>query len=97
MRETDKAKADAIEVRNKYQLELLNNIRILKMYNWESVVSENTLNARDHELNLLYRILMINTIMHTFIGGAHFFINFSMVTSMSLWGIVLYPGMIFAA
>ena len=96
IRDIDHEKIDAIEKRNKYQLELLNNIRILKMYNWESVISNNTLKARDYEMDLLQRILRAITLIHTVIGGADFFINLAMLGAMSLWGIILNAGEVFA-
>ena len=74
----------------------MNNIRALKMYNWEAIISENTLNAREYEMSLLYRSIFINTSIDTFMNASDVFIKIVMLGSLSFWGIPLVPSEIFA-
>jgi hypothetical protein len=51
IRREEEAMRDCKDTTNKYLTELINFIRILKFYNWESVISQKVIEARDNETN----------------------------------------------
>ena len=83
------------DIRMKACNELLGNIRIFKIYNWEKKLSEKILNARENELRQQRSVYMWNTLSIFLSWGSQNYIAIAVIMAMALSGTVLTPANVY--
>lgn len=84
------------DIRMKLCNELLNNIKVFKLYNWEKKIAEGVRKARDIELSFI-RKGQVWTMWVIFLNwGTRNYLIMGVLITMTLSGITLRPGDIFA-
>ena len=76
--------------------ELLNNIKVFKLYNWEKKVSQKIKKTRKEELKALWKYNTYRLVAFTLNWGARDYITIGVVLTMVLMGETLTPGNIYA-
>jgi hypothetical protein len=85
------------DVRMKYCTELLNNIKIFKLYNWEQTIADRARDAREEEMKYTRRFTYILMSVFIISWGARYYVIMAMMISMSLWGMTFDSGPIFSS
>ncbi|CAG9324418.1 unnamed protein product [Blepharisma stoltei] len=83
--------------RMKYCTELLPNMKVFKMYNWEKKIAERILQARNLELALLKRNAKFQVTMAFLTWGARNYLAIAIIVTMALTGVQLTPGNVFSS
>ena len=84
------------DVRMKRCNELLSNIRIFKIYNWENKLSERVLTAREQEMKQQKSVFSLNTFVIFMSWGAQNYLAVGVILTMVLTGVTLTPTNVFA-
>lgn len=82
--------------RTKILNEWLNSMKVLKLYNWEKKISEKVLKARAAELSLISKGLKYMTCVIFLNWGTRNYLIMAVLITMTLSGIQLTPGNVFA-
>ncbi len=88
---------DKKDVRMKYFNELLNAIKILKLYNWETKVGERVLETREVEMKFQAKYLYTLLLIIFLSWGTRNYLAIIIVGTMTAMGVTLSPGTVFAS
>jgi ABC-type multidrug transport system fused ATPase/permease subunit len=88
---------DKKDVRMKYFNELLNAIKILKLYNWETKVGERVLETREVEMKFQAKYLYTLLLIIFLSWGTRNYLAIIIVGTMTAIGVTLSPGTVFAS
>ena len=72
--------------RMKYCTELLNNIKIFKLYNWENVIAERARTARTAEMKAQTKFIATLTGIFFISWGSRYYVMVAMLVAMALVG-----------
>lgn len=76
--------------------ELLGNIRIFKIYNWENKLCERVFKSRDQELDHQKSIVVLNIFIIFLSWGAQNYLSVATITTMTLTGVTLTAANVYA-
>lgn len=94
---TQKKLMDVKDKKSKLCNEMLNNIRTLKLYNWEFKYSENLLKIREEELKQQTLILFLFVISIFLNWGTQDYMAAGVISTMAISGLVLTPTNVYAS
>jgi hypothetical protein len=84
------------DLRMKACNELLTNIKVFKLYNWEIKMAERVREARRVEIHYTYIIVYLVIVIIFLNWGSYNFITVSAVDTLVLNGWIITPGPLFA-
>lgn len=74
------------DARMKYCTELLNNIKIFKLYNWENIIADRVRNARAAEMKAQTKYITVLTGVFFLSWGSRYYVMVAMLVAMALAG-----------
>jgi hypothetical protein len=95
MKQVQKKMMAKKDTRMKFCTELLNNIKIFKLYNWENIIARRAEGARAEEMKYTTSYITVLTCVFVLSWGSRYYVMMSMLVTMALYGITFESGPIF--